>query len=240
MKNFVIFGLGRSGSHLLGDLLCNLPGVHCDDEIFNPGLWKQWIHGRMLPYFHRHPMRLIAYKRNAAMFQRFALSYGFMLKLNQLNNIQQPPGLLHRLQEADWRIIHLARRSLFAQTVSTFMARRSGRWNSRINEHDAEMGRITIEPYDFVELYKIKQQMNQQCHTVVADLPHLSLTYEYDLQLPEQWQGTICRVCDYLGINAPPSPVRSSVRKTWRKPYNELIENHDELLELAREHGEPL
>ncbi len=232
--------MGRSGSHLLSDLLSSLPGVHCDDEIFNPDTWRHGIHRRMLPYFQRYPMQLIAFKRNAALFQRFASSYGFMLKLGQLDRIHQPSGLLHRLLTDDWRIILLFRQSVFDQTVSAFMAQRSRRWQSMIHEPDADVGNIRIDPDEFIRLYRIRQNMKLRCHELVADLPHLSLSYENDLQSSGKWQETINRVCGHLGIEAPAFKVKSSLRKTWRQPYRELIENHDELLELVRELGEPI
>ncbi|MBU3751201.1 MAG: hypothetical protein FGM52_12275 [Mycobacterium sp.] len=231
----MIFSLGRSGSHLLADLLNAQTTIHCDDELFNVDRWQSQIRRRLLPVYRRYPMWYVSYRQQAIRDRPSISGYGFMLKLGEIDG---PAKFFRKLHDADWHILHLQRQSVFAQTVSHFVARQSGRWNSRLDDPDPEFGRFTVAPEDFLQLFKNKQRRIRECHDLIGNLPHLTLTYEQDLQSSDQWQGTVARVCDYLRLETPSLPAVSTLRTTWRQPYRELIDNYDELLEVARQQGE--
>lgn len=235
MKRFVIFSLGRSGSNLLADLLNAQPAIHCDEELFNVDRWRTPIRRCLLPVYRRYPMWYISYRQRAIRHRPSVLAYGFMLKLGEIDRLA---NFFQQLHDAGWRIIHLQRQSVFAQTISHCVARQSGRWNSRLADPDPEFGRFIVAPDEFLQLFKTKQRRIRECHDLIANLPHLSLTYERDLQSSDQWQETVSRVCDYLRLETPSLPAVSTLRKTWRQPYREVIGNYDELLEVARQQGE--
>ncbi|GAB4440070.1 MAG: hypothetical protein Kow0031_22030 [Anaerolineae bacterium] len=65
----------------------------------------------------------------------------------------------------------------------------------------------------------------------------MPLIYEQDLQSPQQWDVTIARICDYVGLTTPPpTPVNTPLNKTWSRPYSEIVANYAELVELARQY----
>lgn len=236
MKRFVIFSLGRSGSHLLAALIGSPPTVHCDGELFNSDRWPSRIHRGLLRVYRRHPMWYVSLRERSVRCRLRPSCYGFMLKPGELD---RPASFFRQLTEAEWRIFHLHRESVFAQTISHFVAQRSGRWRSRPDDPDPEIGRLSIAPNDFLQLYANKRRRIRECHDLMQHLPHMSLTYERDLESSDQWQATVSRVYDHLRMPAPSLPAAITLRRTWRQPYSELVANYDELLALARRRGNP-
>lgn len=235
MRKFVIFGLGRNGSTLLANLLNAVPTIHCDGELFNRDHWQTGIRRRLLAMFRRYPMPYISFRQSVANYYRRASGYGFKLQFGQLD---QSGHRLRQLHEADWHILYLWRQSVFAQVISAYVAKQTRFYHSWVNQADPEIKQLSIAPEDFLKLYKSRQRRIQQCHDLFSTLPHLPLVYKRDLQSSQQWQGTVSNICEVLGLDAPSLSVTSNLRKTWRQPYSEMIENYAELLELARQEGE--
>ena len=76
MSEFVVFGMGRTGSSLLVSLLDSHPAICCEGEILNHQNWRgawrplEWI-------VRRQPMPYLAYRRRLAQRRTGCLAYGF-------------------------------------------------------------------------------------------------------------------------------------------------------------------
>jgi LPS sulfotransferase NodH len=231
MKKFVVFGLGRSGSTLLVSLLNNHPAIHCDGELFNHNRlhsWRRWL----FPIFQHNPVPYLTFRQIANRYYRGAKSYGFKLQPQQMNQLER---ILPQLHHAGWHILYLQRLSLFDQTISAYVAHHTHRYHGRGGSTDPEDVTLTIEPGQFLGLLHHRQTRTRHCHAIIEALPHLSLVYEHDLQSPQQWDVTIARICDYLGLEPPAEPVTTRLTKPWSRPYSEIITNYAELAELARQ-----
>lgn len=80
MRDFVVFGMGRSGSTLLASLLNAHPSIHCDGEILSPVYWHRRRRPLRLPML-RYPLFYIRYRQLVAQYRHGASVYGFKLFL---------------------------------------------------------------------------------------------------------------------------------------------------------------
>jgi D-mannonate dehydratase len=64
---------------------------------------------------------------------------------------------------------------------------------------------------------------------------YLTIYYEDDLEDEKKWQATSDKIFNYLNLES--MPVHSNLKKTYDKPYSELITNYDELIECIQQNG---
>jgi hypothetical protein len=213
---FVLFAAGRTGSSLLMDLLNSHPDVHCDDEILSH--------------------RVLSVRRFLA--ARAVLAgrptYGFKLKLHHLTTqgIANPAGFFSRLHAEGCRIVHLARRDLLRQALSSAIARQ--RWAPH---HTGTQDRLRPAPVriDATWLLGRMRELDaslQGERAALVGLPHLGLCYEDDLLRAERHQATLDGVFDFLGI--PRAPVTTRYLRTGADRLADLVVNLDEIREALR------
>ncbi len=227
LKKFLIFGLGRSGSSLLVNLLNAHPAIHCDSEIFHRKHRWQRIK-------HRYPFLILTFRQFLARRRASTSVYGFKLFKSQVDD---PDQMIHRFHADGWRIVYLQRLSIFDQAISDIVAHRTHRFHGKIGQAEQETHPFPIEPELFLQQMRIKTKSTQQCKDIMASVPHLHIIYERDLATPDCWQKTLESAYTYIGIAPSATPAYTSVTKPWVRPYSELITNYTELVELARQEG---
>lgn len=204
-RRFVIFAQGRSGSTLLADLLNSHPEVVCDDEILT---------------FRRHwPAR---YAHACSVGHR-ATAWGFKVKVYQLTQNQRmvhPGDFLHQLHDRGWKILHLQRRNLLRQALSSMVAElRGGLYHQPTA---AGSGRATaavhIDPDELVRRCRERERFVEEESRALDGLPYLHLRYEDDLLGPDDHQATADRVFTHLGVT--PLPVATTLTKLAGSPLD--------------------
>lgn len=232
MKRFVIYcPFGRCGSTLLGSLLNAHPCIHCDGELFRLGRWRQPLQP-LVHVLRCFPLPYVRYRQARARLVRHASAYGF--KLFSIH-LKQSAAFVERLYSSGWSVIYLHRDSLFDSVVSTMTAKTTRRWNGCANRVEPEDSILSIDPFDFHNVFRQKRESSRQFHEFLSTLPHLPLVYEDDLASPECWTATVSKICNYLGLEAPTGPVTTHLCKPWSRPYSEIVANYDELRAIAQQ-----
>ena len=230
-KRYILFGHGRSGSHLIGDYINQHPDAYFDDELFNffrlakLSFWKRWI-VKKLPhvYFNRR----IRYTQKEV--------YGFSFIIYQFKIARTS---LREMHENGWKIIYLNRTDLFDQMISHQVAFKKNNWHN-IKTQETEKA----EQSEFFELdlemciksLKDTQDIRESEKKLLKGLPHFSVNYERDIQVSTRHQETLDGVFDYLGL---PSFVLKppKYQKVFSKPYNEIVLNYSVIRNTAISEG---
>ncbi len=148
--SFILFGLMRSGTTLLGDLLGQNPQLTWLGEAFDQRM-----------YF---PIRYLAGAASRAS-TRFV---GVKIFPFQLNKRTEPPlngydagdvdrgsRIVDRLRALNWKFVHLKREDLFAQTVSFTRATQTGVWHQMVGAESSNDVRLRLNVRDFENYLKI-------------------------------------------------------------------------------------
>ena len=217
-KRFCVWSPGRSGTQLLVELLDSHPALTCDNEI---------LFGRV-----RFPFRYV--QACAARARKPGIeAYGFKVVVGQLRAVQHmedPAAFLRRLSAAGYLMIAVTRRNLLRQAISWTQANTAGVFHYRGDERQ-QPRRLHLEPTSLIaRMYWLEDTINYT-HDSVADIPHEAVWYEDDLADANTHQATVDRIVSRLGLE--PHAVRASlVRGAGDKPYPELIENWDEVVDV--------
>ncbi len=221
---FVVFGQGRTGSHLLIELLRSHPDIACDDEVLNGFYWGRLARRLFLPLWRFYPVPLFRHRAQKSQHAAYGL---------KLFDDHMPwPGLVLRvLYREGWRVIHIQRRDLLAQAISTSIARETNRWHRHRGEASTSIS-LQIDTSDFLRIIEERATRTARINQLLADLPHLDIVYEDDLADRACWAQTSVRLLSYLGL--PSRELDTEMVKTWDRPYRELISNYDELMAALR------
>ena len=202
---FVVLGTG--GSHLLGELLRRTVWTT------QGRLPQSWMIRTLLDQRQLFPLHYI---------QRCALEttlplFGFQVSVSELlmvHRMAAPQQFMQRLYHQGYRIIHLQQQDLLRYAIALLKA-------------TTACPRPRIHP---ARLLSILQQLEEQRLTeaaMVAQLPHLSLTYETELLDPGSYPRTVPRLGNFLHLDCrlrPPYPLRLVHQR-----LADLVSNYDEL-----------
>lgn len=218
-NKFVIYGQSRSGSTLLVDLINAHPDVHCDGEVLNAdaGYLKSRI---VLKAIRVYPLPYLQYRR-----WRFAeKDYG--VKLFSYHP-RFGSSVLSRLQQTGWKFLHVRRRDVVRQALSSIIAGKTGHYHRRKDsEEPSYTVSITTEELD-KELAKRDRWASEELE-MIRGIDHLDLHYEDDLARAQLWPSAMARVSTYLEITAF-DVTTPSLRPTDDRTLGEVIENYDHL-----------
>ena len=223
MRNFVVFGQGRSGSNLLVHLLRSHPQIQCDGEILGRKRWRRGI--KKLPYgfLRQFPVPYICWKASRSTRD----VYGFKLFIHHIPAVDRT---IHAAHARDWQIVHIQRRSLFDQAVSKVVATVTSHWDGFDQVKEPDTVFVTIPPERLLAMIQRYVKNRRTILQVLKDVPHILVTYEDDL-LDEAARNRICgAIFQALGVKQ--RPVSTTRQRSWNRPYSELIVNYDELLGL--------
>jgi LPS sulfotransferase NodH len=208
----VILSVGRTGSELLVSLLDSHPLIVCDGEVLNPR-----------PRFSDHYLAANAARAGL----RGARAYGWKLLQGQIPN----DGYVSRLHNRGYRIIFLERRDLVQQAISFIRAERIGYHHRR--DDNATYPALHIPAVEVLVAAYFCDQGAAVVRSMVSQVPHLALVYEDDLADGALHQGTVDRVCRYLGL--PSAPVASDHVKITPRRTRDMVTNFDEIAALLNE-----
>lgn len=225
MRNFIIFGQGRSGSKLLVHLLKSHPHIQCDGEILGKKRWRRGVKKLLYGFLRQFPDPYIFWKATRS--NRDV--YGFKLLVHHITAAARTIQAVHA---RDWQIVHLQRRNLFDQAVSKAVASTTMHWNgfNRIEEPDTVF--VTIPPEQLLVTIQEHVDRRREILNALKDIPHILVTYEDDL-LDEAARNHICGTI-FQAVGVAQRPVSTTVQRSWNRPYSELIVNYDELLGLMK------
>lgn len=224
--NFIIYGMGRSGSNLLRTLLNSHPDLFCDNEIFNKNAVAR--KNKIVQYLILHfPILYIYYKKYSSKTNVF----GFKLHQNQLKDTE---GILTKLHSKGWKIIHLYRKNILKQAISMKVAQQTGKWIRNAKMPDPEE-KFYVDPEKLLAHIKNRIFFTEQEFRVLEKLEHLDVVYEDDLYYQDKWLATTGKIFEYL--NTYPVEVYTKRIKTDSRPDWERIENFEEILDFLSKNG---
>ncbi|WP_129677452.1 sulfotransferase [Candidatus Chloroploca sp. Khr17] len=219
--NFVVYGQARTGSTLLVRLLQSHPQIQCAGEILSRGRWHRHVK-RYLHTMVRHiPEPYVLWEASRTAKDTF----GFKLLHNQ---VPVSPRLMSNLHRHGWQLIHIQRRNLFDVAISRQVAERKRHWGEY--KPSLQEDRIEIPPEDFLRQLQQCVALRQKERYTLADLPHLSVVYEDDL-LHEEDRQRICTSI-FAALCIAPHQVATTKKRSWDRPYSELVTNYAELQAL--------
>jgi hypothetical protein len=208
---FVILSQGRSGSTALISLLDSLPGIHSDGEIL-----RRWV-----------PDPLVHIYRRASI--RKSDCYGFKIITHHIQNVQNIPDasvFLRRLHFLGYKIIYLKRDNLLELAVSNIKARQDG-FHAKVDGAGAKSKLISVALNDLMYWLNGSESVLAEEKEILADIPHLELVYERDLQFSSCHPKTVKLICNYINVDyQEPS---CEFRKISAKPMSRQIENYEEV-----------
>jgi len=216
---FVIFGQGRSGSTLLKQLLHSHPAINCDGELLN--VKDNYITNPFaLRLAYKFPIRFFNFRSRISKNEL----YGFTLLFYQYYPQRY---LLEKLHNNGWRVIHITRENDFLQSISHFVARQTNLWH-RTHEHSDHLQKVLIDPNEFLSWIKLLAKNKATENEIFKNLDHFRVVYENDLQQEDLWPNITSRIFEFL--NTCQAPVSAGIKKTYARPYSEIVENYDGLL----------
>ena len=215
---FVLFGRGRSGTTALVSMLDDVPGLRCEGEVLH----------NYVPFPYRHVLGRAA--------RCVAEAYGCKILSYQIKDVQRPPGgredfLRTLYREHGFQILYLRRTNLVRHALSNIRARRDT-FHRKKSDPDAGPTALHVDPDHVVEWMQSSEALHEYEQSLLADVPHLSLTYEEHIRHADDHQSTVDSVCDFLGIES--GPVESSYRKVTPLSLKERVANYDELARRLR------
>jgi LPS sulfotransferase NodH len=148
-----------------------------------------------------------------------------------------PGKTLGILEKKGWKIILTYRKNVVDQALSHLVARNTNFWHRLPGKPAPEINKIYIAPPQFLDRFKTIYRVRKRENEIMKNFEHLKVVYESDLQHQENWDETAHRIFDYLGVN--PAPLAASIKRTYDKPYSEIIENYDELVSALQKNNLP-
>ncbi|MEA3446544.1 MAG: sulfotransferase [Bacteroidota bacterium] len=220
INRFIIFGQGRSGSTLLKQLLNSHRDINCEGELLN--VKDNYVTNPFLiKLVNKFPY--IFFSLRSLLSTRPV--YGFTLLFYQ---IYQPIHILQRLQENGWKIIHITRKNALEQSLSQLVAKQTSFWHRREETKD-QLPSVYINPLELSSWLEGLLANKKREQKIFDTIKHIEVIYENNLLDNSQWPETTRRLFEFLDVEN--LPVDANLRKTYNRPYSEIIENYEELID---------
>jgi LPS sulfotransferase NodH len=216
---FIIFGLGRSGSTLLKQLLDSHPEITCEGELLNVAD-KYITNPLLLKLIYKFPSQFFDLR---SMLSKKPV-YGFTLLFYQYS---PPAKLIEKLIKKDWKFIRIYRKNGLEQSLSHLVAEQTRVWH-RYDSQEIQTPKLIVKPEELKNRLKIVNKNKATETKLFEKFAHFKVVYEDDLKNEDDWAETTRKIFEYLGVN--PAPVSASIQKTYKRPYSEIIENYDGLI----------
>lgn len=226
---FIIFGQSRSGSTLLKELINSHPDIHCDGELLEPG--EKYVTNRfLLKVFKRIPALLILFRQGLA---RKPI-YGFTLFIYHIKKLY---FWIDRLVASGYVIIYIRRKNTINQAFSNLVAQHTSFWHRSVDQksddrHAGSLPVIVIPVEKLLHVLKVRKKWRTLEQQALAKHSFLEVIYEDMLEDNSKWPVTMEKVFAFLGtFNVP---VHSKLKKTYPRPYSEIVSNYNELIEAVK------
>lgn len=224
---FIIVCQARTGSTLLGSLVMAHHQIAWAGEYFKEirRKAKRSLPRRLIYKFvYHYPVHYL----NLQSVLHHRPAFGVKLMPHYAANFEQ---VLPTFQKAGWRIINLQRQNQFERALSYCVAQKKMHWISFVDRSNPLSSNIQIEPKAFLEIMRQQILLDELTQRSLVGIPHLKVVYEADLANSVCWQATIERVCSFLDL--PLISAQAAVRKTWDRPYQEIVTNYADLVEVV-------
>lgn len=193
---FLIFGRPRSGSTLLSRLLNQVHGMRCAGEMLNFAMHEP-----------RRYLDGLARLSRAQVFGSKFLSYQML----EIQRLRDPAGFFAGLVAGGYTIVHL-RRNTFDQALSLSLAQATGHYHRLKGDRKVRAPeQIDLPPSAFAEQYEWNALLLDFEDRLMAEIPHIPVSYEDDLAQARFHQPAIDRICAAMGV--PSSPVKADMRR---------------------------
>lgn len=208
----VLFGQGKTGCSLLGNLLSSHPQFQYDDEIllFNVFFPKLFI------------------KAMCALSKKDI--YGFKIKIYQLTksqDIQDPKQFMHELYRQGWKIIYVKRRNFLHREVAALTSK-SRRLRFKLKDTPSKWVKIYFDCKDLIEGLQRREMYLAQEEEILKNLSHITIVFEDDLLRTENHQRTVDKIFDYLGL--PSVPVKTIFLRAVSERLSDSVQNYEEVV----------
>ncbi len=224
---FIIYGQGRSGSNLLRTLLNSHPQIHCDNELFNPVRLSQKSKTNRF-FINTFPINYIHNMQKRA----DAEIYGFKLFPFHHKN---SGSIVKKLYRQGWKVIHIERNNILKQTFSGIIGTQTQKYIRRDDASSPDQI-YHIECEQVINVLKFRKKLMASEYKVLSGIGnYCSVIYEEDLIDQKNWDETMGRIFQFLGIE--PVIVKSSILITDPRPDSERIDNFDEIIHGLNQNG---
>lgn len=204
---FVLFGSEFSGRPILVDLLRQVVA-----DAHKGPLSAKWTIESLLAQRHFFPLRHIQHRGAACSDHLF----GFQLSAADLmttHGMNEPSRFMAILYGQGYKVIHLKRRDLMRHAISVLKAQHP---NSR-----------HINPHALIATLRYLDEQRIAEAAIVAQVPHLTITYETDLLNPNVHNATAQQLCSFLALEQR-KRVKHSIKLVHQR-ISDLIANYDEV-----------
>lgn len=228
LKYFILITRPRSGSTCLMDLISSHPQILTDCHLFLD-------YTQALPDFQKE--QFVYSTKNIKGFK--FLTQPYALDLNS-ENANLAKKALESLIHKGVPIIYLKRENLLNLAISRLRVKLTGKLHLNPREKSAKINCLTLNSENsenFENLIKLLNLAEKQAkfdQEVLRDLPHISLTYEKDLEKKEYHQETLNKVCQALDLDYIPErhiAKTTYVKIATDKSRDELI-NYEEMAQI--------
>ncbi len=220
-RRVLIFGLGRSGSTVLEDLLQSTGYFKAHGELFHP---SEPIQEDPLEYFMD--------RANQCRDMHF-ISH---MKLYEMESVDRAGiakrDFLEALIENGWKIIYLTRKNKLKHNLSSYRAQETSIFHTdKIIPTESMPVNCFIFTHGINQLLKWEKEERE----LLENLPFLEIQYERHLENGLSHQSTVECILEYLNL-----PIRSA--QTWHKKViqggiKSVISNYEELEEVMINSG---
>jgi hypothetical protein len=220
-KRVLIFGLGRSGSTLLEDLLQSTGHFKAHGELFNPS-----------EPIYDDPVQFYIDKATQCHNQHFISHIKVYEMASVIQSGMSKREFLDHLIEQGWQIVYLTRTNKIKHTLSSYRAHESSIFHT--NEI-LPIKNFTIDCFKFKhsvgQFFKWESEEKQ----ILNGLPYMKVEYELHLENQESHQSTINAILNYLEL--PLRTVSTKHKKVIRGELETIIANYAEFAEEMRTAG---
>lgn len=219
-KRVLIFGLGRTGSTLLEDLLQSTGYFEAHGELFRP---SEPLQLQPLDYF----------VEKASNCQKHFISH---VKVYQMESVVQSElskrEFLEGLHQNGWQFIYLTRKNRLKHMLSSVRAQESSIYHT---ETVLPAFTTTVDCYQFKHGVQQLEKWEAEELELLENLPYLKIDYERHLENGLSHASTIKTILDYLDL--PHRPFQTKLKKVIRGELSAIITNYDEFAEEMRAVG---
>lgn len=249
----------RSGSHYLTDLLTSTGKLRSLDEVCNFNAIDPDKHQASFFRFKREAQasdpdivlrpglesmtRLLnGYLEFLSALVSSELKILVDIKYGHVHNFElgwwpteRRPFLFNYLEQNAIPVIHLTRRDSIAATVSNLIAEKTAVWHRREAGESAAAATVRVPVQRAVHEALLLEQEKQNFFGWLTSANVFGVEYEEIAGGEAERIRAMKRLCEFLGLSQP-AEFRSGHRKVT-PPLEEIVENYDDLIRLARLFG---
>lgn len=174
----------------------------------------------------------------------FATPYLFMRKMGSPESVYGATIFIYHgryiarniqwLYKLGWNILYLEREDIVNQVFSNMIAAQTGYYHTEIKRKE-QSGRHVIPEDSFINLVNNRIRWHAKEKSILKTTKFLRISYEKDLMTAEKRELSLPAIFKYLSVE--PEKVDTTLRKTYSRPYSQIVENYDSLMERLKKDG---